>query len=168
MTDSNHFAHWDDNARDYDPAPAFYFRVVFDGATGSVSASPADNSFMEVDGLTPSIDTESVEEGGENRFVHELPKGVKYSKLSLKRGIAGLNSPLVDWCKQVLESGFIDLIQPKDLSIRLLDRKGDPLRTWDVINAYPVRWQVEKFDSMNNAIAVEKIEMSYNYAHRTR
>ena len=77
-------------------APAFHFRVVFLGKlTGLKNSSPDDNSFLEVSGLSPEMELDSVHEGGENRFVHQLPKGVKYPKLVLKRGIADSESPLV-------------------------------------------------------------------------
>lgn len=164
-----HFAQVSDGDKQQYLAPSFYFRIVFDGKSGSLdNSSPADNSFLEVSGLSAEIETEPVVEGGENRFVHQLPKGVKFPKLILKRGIADMESPLVKWCRQVLEGGFIEIIQPMDLSVRLLDRTGGPLRTWDIVNAYPVRWEVEGFNSTKNEIAIEKIELSYNYANRTQ
>jgi phage tail-like protein len=53
-----------------------------------------------------------------------------------------------------------------DLSVRLLDEKGEPLRAWDVINAYPVKWETEGFKSTKNEIAIEIIELSYNFSNR--
>lgn len=165
----NHFAKVNDEEKQRYLAPSFYFRVVFGGKSGLLdNSSPADHSFLEVSGLSAEIDLEPVIEGGENRFVHQLPKGVKFPKLSLKRGIADMNSPLVKWCSQALEGGLVERIQPMDLSVRLLDQTGDPLRTWDIVNAYPVRWEVEGFNSTKNEIAIEKIELSYNYANRTQ
>ena len=148
-------------------APAFYFRVEFGAKTGAGgNSSPADTSFLEVSGLNAEMELEPVPEGGENRFTHQLPKGVKFPKLSLKRGIAGLDSPLVKWCRETLEGGFVKPITPMPLTVRLLDRTGGPLRTWSIVNAYPVRWEVEGFNSTKNEIAIEKIELSYNYANR--
>jgi phage tail-like protein len=149
-------------------APSFYFRVDFVGKTGSLGgSSESDHSFLEVSGLSAEITTEDIVEGGENRFVHRLPKGVKFPKLVLKRGIASMNSPLIKWCKKVLEGGFVERIEPMQLSVNLLDQKGAPLRSWSVVNAYPVRWEVEGFDSNKNQLAIEKIELNYNYANRT-
>ncbi len=164
-----HFAKVNDTDKQRYLAPAFYFRVVFGGKSGSLdNSSPADHSFLEVSGLSAEIELEPVVEGGENRFVHQLPKAVKFPKLVLKRGIADMNSPLVKWCRKALEGGLVERIQSMDLSVRLLDRSGAPLRTWDVVNAYPVRWEVEGFNSTKNELAIEKIELSYNYANRTR
>src|SRR3954464_11386045 len=59
---------------EYPPA-AFYFRVGF-GAEQS-----GDAAFQEVGGIGPEMESESYREGGENRFLHSLPKGVKHPKL---------------------------------------------------------------------------------------
>lgn len=163
---------WEEEKKTYKDgylAPAFYFRVEFIGRSSSTDNSTvADNSFLEVSGLSAELESEPVKEGGENRFVHQLPTRVKYPKLSLKRGIAGMNSPLVSWCKDVLEGGFVKPIRPMEMSVRLLDREGDPLRVWSIINAYPVKWEVEAFNSTKNELAIEKIELNYNYASRIR
>lgn len=149
-------------------APAFYFRVAFVSKSGSFDASyPADNSFLEVSGMSTEMQVDPYTEGGENRFVHQLPKGAKSSKLSLKRGIAGMDSPLVKWCRSVLEGGFVERIQPQELDVSLLGADGLPLRSWSIVNAYPVNWQVEDFKSDKNELAIEKIELNYNYVNRT-
>jgi phage tail-like protein len=67
--------------------------VKFDGLS-----EETDTRFQEVTGLTATVSTEDVEEGGQNRFVHKLPKGTSYDNLILKRGIIK-NSKLVECCK---------------------------------------------------------------------
>jgi phage tail-like protein len=143
------------------PPVAFHFAVSF----GSSSAS-VDGSFQEVSGISPEIETESVTEGGENRFVHTLPKAVRAGKLSLKRGVAVLDSPLVAWCRSVLEGGLVRAINPKLMHVFLLDADGEPLRVWSVANAWPLRWEIEAFGSTKNELAVEKIELAYAYVRR--
>jgi phage tail-like protein len=143
------------------PPVAFHFAVSFGAAPPAV-----DGSFQEVSGIAPEIETEPVAEGGENRFVHQLPKAVKNSKLMLKRGVAGLESPLVKWCRDVLEGGLVKPISPKVVHVFLLDGSGTPLRAWSFANAYPVRWEVEPFNSTKNELALEKIELSYAYSKR--
>src|SRR4051812_26668583 len=94
---------------EYPPA-AFFFKVEF-----SSTQTNGDNSFQEVSGLTTEIDLEQVPEGGENRFVHQLPKGVKHPHLELKRGVALLSSQLVQWCKSVLEGDFSEPIVAQEV-----------------------------------------------------
>lgn len=143
------------------PPSAFYFKVVFDGDT-------ADSAFQEVSGISTEMKVEDVTEGGENRFVHKLPVGMSHSNLELKRGIAPLSSPLVAWCKAVLESDFTQRIEPKDINVYLMDGEGNYIREWSFENAFPVKWEVESFNSTKNEVAIEKISLSYTCSKRTK
>ncbi|PTT91297.1 phage tail protein [Pelomonas sp. HMWF004] len=138
------------------PPPAFRFAVTF-GSSGR----NRDNAFREVTGLGPELETETVVEGGQNSFVHLLPKAAKHPKLVLTRGVATMESGLLQWCQEVLEGGFAQPIVPQPLLIFLLDQDGGPLRVWSVQNAYPVKWSVEAFQSMRNEVAIERIELAY-------
>ncbi len=143
------------------PPPAFYFKVVF-----SHTAGLSDTAFQEVSGIGTQMETEDVTEGGENRFIHHLPKGVKHPNLVLKRGIAKTTSPLVLWCRQTLEAGLMLPILPQHIIVFLLNERGIPTRSWSFSNAYPINWEVEAFNSTKNEVAIEKIELSYNYSMR--
>jgi phage tail-like protein len=144
------------------PLPtAFQFTVSFNGIPSGI-----DSSFQEVSGLELTMDVEELREGGENRFVHQLPKGVQQKKLMLKRGVAGVTSPLVVWCKATLEGGLSVPILPVPLLISLLDASSLPVRSWLFSNAYPVRWETDAFNSTKNEVALETIELAYQYAQR--
>ena len=142
------------------PPSAFHFKLVFAGAPET------DTSFQEVSGIGSEIDIQEVVEGGENRFVHRLPRGVKHPLLSLKRGIADIDSPLVKWCKAVLEGDFVQPIEVQEVKVYLLDENHNPLRGWSFANAYPVKWEVDSFHSTKNEVAIETIELSYNHSIR--
>ncbi len=144
------------------PLPAFYFKVVFSATLGL-----SDTSFQEVSGIGSEIETESVVEGGENRYIHKLPKPVKHPNMVLKRGIAQLTSPLVVWCKAVLEGDFMTQILPMPIEVYLMNENKTPVRAWSFANAYPIKWEVDPFNSTKNEVAIEKIELSYNYSNRT-
>jgi len=143
------------------PLPAFYFKVIF-----AATAENDDTSFQEVSGITSEMETEDLNEGGENRFAHRLPKSLKHSRLVLKRGVAEMDSPLVSWCGDVLDGEFIKPIEPMTIEVRLMNEEGEPVRAWSFVNAFPVSWEVEGFNSTRNEIAIEKIELSYNYFER--
>lgn len=142
------------------PIPAFHFKVTFS------EKEDEDAAFQDVSGIGAQMETISYAEGGENRFVYELPKAVKHPKLSLKRGILPKASPLVQWCKSVLENGFDDPIVPKLIHVMLLNEKGQPACKWSFADAYPVNWEVESFNAVKNEVAVEKIELIYSYSRR--
>jgi phage tail-like protein len=133
-----------------DPPTAFYFTVTF-----GTSPQDADSSFREVSGIAPEMETEAVVEGGENRYVLALPKAVKHPKLVLKRGIAPMSSRLLMWSQAALEGGLANPIYPKLIHLFLLDGTGCPLRVWSFANAFPVKMEVEAFNSTRIEVAVE-------------
>ena len=141
------------------PPPAFHFKVVFEG-------TDEDASFQEVSGVGSQLETEPYQEGGENRFKHQLPKGVTHNNLVLKRGIADTRSPLVAWCRDVLEGGLASSISTKTLHVNLLDENHSPVRSWAFARAFPVKWEVGGFNSTKNEVAIETIELSYSYSNR--
>jgi len=145
------------------PPVAFHFAIAFGTQSQNVDAS-----FREVSGIGPEIETEPLIEGGENRYVLQLPKMVKHPRLVLKRGIAPRSSPLVQWCQQTLEQGFAQPIAPKSMNVFLLDQDAKPLAAWFFANAYPVKWEIEGFDATKNAVAMERVELVYAFSKRDR
>lgn|GEM_PF-110832 len=141
------------------PPVAFYFYVVIGGNL------VLDNSFLEVSGISTSVETEDVVEGG-NQYVIQLPTKIKHSNLVLKRGSAAKDGSLVQWCKDSVQTDFYDLVQTKKVSVYLMNELHIPIQGWDFFNAYPVKWEFEPFNSMESKIAIEKIELSYMYSKR--
>jgi len=140
------------------PPTGFHFRVDFDG----LGNAARDTGFREVSGITASVSETTYEEGGENRFVHRLPERITYENLVLKRGVLK-GSELIGWFRDSMESYRFD---PKSVLVTLLNEEHEPLEAWNFINAYPVKWSVESFDAMSNEVAVETIELAFQYYRR--
>lgn len=149
----------------YYPPVGFYFRVdLADPASAALSLmSDVDNAFQEVSGLSVEMETEPIAEGGENRFTHKLPKKTKYQNLVLKRGLVTSVSGFTAWCMKTMGSNLSTAIEPKNISVSLLNEKGFPSMVWLFINAYPVKVQVSDLQAMENKIAVETMEFCYQY-----
>ncbi len=139
----------------YYPPVGFYFRVKFEG----IESQSGDSEFQSVSGLSVDIDTEEIAEGGENRFKHKFPVKTKYPNLVLKRGLL-VDSKLIDWCRDAIEN--FDF-KPVDLTVSLINEEKNPLMTWNVAHAFPVKWSVEDFNAEESKMAIESIELSYNY-----
>lgn len=105
-------------------------------------------------------------EGGENRFEHTLPEAKQHSNLVLSRGLTNLGSPLVRWCKTVLEGDFTTPIEPMQIMVFLLNSKSLPRAAWSFDNAFPVAWKLGQFNATKNEVALETIELSYNTVER--
>lgn len=142
------------SAGGYYPPVGFHFKVEFVGV-----GNDNDVRFQSVAGLSLEYDTESYKEGGENRFEHKLPLRTKYPDLSLKRGML-TDSKVIKWCLDALQNRDF---KPAQINIILLNEEHQPLKTWNVYNAWPKKWSVSDFNSQDNSIVIETLELSYNY-----
>ena len=151
----------------YYPPGAFYFSVhVMGSATPLMALTDIDASFQEVSGIQAEFGVEEVAEGGENRFVHRLPRQGKYPNLSLKRGIVTRDSFLAEWAGQTIGSRLSLPIITQNLLVMLMGESGVPSVAWAFVNAYPVKWDVASLNSEDNKILTETLELSYNYFDR--
>lgn len=143
----------------YYPPVSFHFKVEFSfkEELHGVAANENDIMFQSVSGLTAEMQTETIKEGGENRFEHELPVRTKFSTLVLKRGVV-IDSSLIKWCL----NSFQNLeIRPVDLEIKLLNEEHDPLMTWSVKQAWPKKWSVEDLNAIDSKVLIESLELRY-------
>ena len=150
----------------YIPPTGFHFKVEFIGVDGA--DRDIEQRFQEVSGLSYEIETEELREGGENRFVYKLPKRAKYPNLVLKRGLLQ-DTALLDWFKSAMNTYFIVAVhdfKPKDLVISLLDDQGEPVAVWNVVQAYPIKWDTSSLKANDNSIVIETIELAYQYFER--
>lgn len=140
------------------PIPvAFSFKVTF--ITSGIVSSDGDCSFQEVQGLTQTIPTLDIPEGGQNQYVQKLPQVPTYGDLVLIRGIV-TNSGLILWLRQAFEQFQFT---PATIQISLLDSAKNPLVTWQVFGAYPIKWSVNNFGGRSNELALETLELKYQY-----
>ncbi len=139
----------------YYPPTGFHFKVEVAGDSGD----SLDSRFSEVSGLTEELTTEEVPEGGQNRFVQKYPVRAKHSELTLKRGLLK-QSELILWVKECIEDFDIT---PRDMHIKLLNESHQPLMTWHIVNAYPIKWSVTDFSATSNSVVIESIQFYYQY-----
>jgi phage tail-like protein len=144
-------------AVDYPPV-GFHFLVEFDLA----GAGRPDARFREVSGLNVTVETETFAEGGENRFVHDLPVRTQYGDLELKRGLL-IDSRLTDWVRNAVEQ-FI--FEPINVTVKLLNPEHQPLVTYHIINAYPIEYAWDSLNAEESKILVETIRLKYQYFQR--
>ena len=139
----------------YYPPRAFHFKVEV------LDLPPNDNDvrFTEVGGLSMEMGTEELAEGGENRFVQKYPVRVKYPELVLKRGLL-VGSAVFDWIRASIQDYRI---VPKDVDVKLLNDQHQPLMTWHLVQAYPTKWALTDLNATSNAVAVETLQLFYQY-----
>ena len=138
------------------PPVGFHFRVVFYG----IGNENVDSRFQSVSGLSMELETESVKEGGENRYEHVLPVRAKFPLLVLKRGLVKNSALLTQWCNDAFQSLIIN---PVDISISLLNENHEPLMTWNVKHAWPKKWSLSDLNAEQSSIAIETFELQYQF-----
>lgn len=137
---------------------SFIFNVNFSGIL-----DVRDSAFQEISGIKGTRNTLDIREGGENRFLHQLPEPGKFDNLVLKRGkMIGL-SQLSLWMQECIESDFSEPIEPKNIWVTLMDKSFIPLMVWEFYNAYPIGWSVSNLNAQENTIVIESLEMTYQY-----
>ena len=112
--------------------------------------------YTEVSGLTAEIEVMTYNEGGRNDSVHKLPTRMKHPNLVLKRGVTTVKD-LEAW----LEDSFMGPTR-KEITLTMLNHRQEKIRTWSFKNAYPVKWTGPTFNSGQNAVATEAIEIVHD------
>jgi|SRR5690606_20748424 len=137
------------------PFTGFHFLVTF----GISPKLNTDARFQSVDGLKVEVTMETYREGGENRFIHQLPVRNNFSDLVLKRGLTP-HSEITAWCGEAIQNFHY---KPVNLLISLLNEQHEPAFSWQVINAIPSKLEIAGLDAEQNQIVIETLTLKYQY-----
>lgn len=131
------------------------FAAVF--FIGGVVPNPIDIRFQRASGLSATIETTTVNEGGQNLYTHRLPRKVGYGNLTLERGFV-IGSPL-----NIEFNLAMSLFQfaPSNVMITLLSADAAPLAAWLFLKAYPVRWATADLSASEDKVLIDTLELSY-------
>jgi phage tail-like protein len=135
----------------------FHFKVDF-------NFEPLDGidvRFQSVTGLDATLDTETIKEGGENRFEHVIPVRRKYGPLTLKRGLLKpKDSKITEWLKQTFDGEMVKPIATVNIS--LLAEDHQPLMHWTINNVWPRSWKIGELNAERGEVLIETLELNYN------
>jgi phage tail-like protein len=126
--------------------------------------------FTEVSGLSVDVAVETVEEGGQNGFVHQLPGRMTWPNLVLKRGLTESDN-LFDWIKKSSGDGFSgqqNKLTRSTAAITMKAFNGKALRAWNVEGAFPIKWTGPSFASGSDDDLVEELEIAHHGFTSTR
>ncbi len=134
----------------------FHFRVSFKPS----DKESVDTRFQSVTGLDSTLDTETVKEGGENRFEHVIPLRRKYGPLTLKRGLLTPSSYITSWLQKAFDDEKVEPIATVDIT--LLNENHDPLMYWTINNVWPRSWKIGELNAERGEVLIETLELNYN------
>ncbi len=131
------------------------FAVSFFAA--GTTPNPIDIRFQRVSGLSATIDTTTVNEGGQNLYGHRLPRRVGYDNLVLERGFL-VDSPV----KREFDSAMTTFkFSPCNVMVTLLGASAAPLAAWLLLKAFPVRWATADLNAREDQVLIDTLELCY-------
>jgi phage tail-like protein len=136
-------------AQDY-PIPRFHFQVDWGGAK---------ISFTEVTGLV--MEREKIEyRHSDSKDFNKIamPGMVKNSNITLKRGKFEGDFDLNSWLEEIADDRAS---KRRDVTIRLLNEKHNPVAAWTAARCFPVKVTAPDLKSDANEVAIESIEIAH-------
>jgi len=127
---------------------AYHFTVEVEGI--------AKAHFTECSGLQVEAEVFSYEEGGCNDYIHKLPGRIKFSNLTLKRGVSS-NDELWLWFQKVIQGS----IERKNVSVILHNPDDSEAKRWNFFRAYPVKFVSPNLVSNQNQVSIETMELAH-------
>lgn len=131
-----------------DPYRNFRFRVEIDGIA---QASFADATIP--DSSTAPID---YREGTDPVHSRKLAGMTTYGNVTLKWGLTD-SMDLYNWRKQVIDKGALGA--RKNLSLVLIDEAGDDKARWNVMEAWPTKYDTSDFSAKGGEVMIETLDL---------
>ncbi len=131
------------------PLPKFHFQVQWGGSR---------IGFSEVTGLTIENEVIEYREGSSPEYNKiKMPGLHKFGNITLKRGIFANDNEYFDWLNTVK----LNTIERRDILISLLNENHEPVVSFKVKQAWPVKIQAPDLKSDGNEVAIESIELAH-------
>lgn len=119
-------------------------------------------SFSEVSGLSISYESTTfkesrVEAGVPGPRVVHMPSQAELTTLTMKKGLVRKHSvaELYAWISTVR----VNHVTKKDITVMLDDEEGQPLFSWQVLNAFPTALEIPDLDANATDAAIETLQL---------
>ncbi|HEX2927229.1 MAG TPA: phage tail protein [Ruminiclostridium sp.] len=140
-----------------DPFRNYRFKVQCEGLNVA--------SFSDVSGFDAQTNSVDYREGDETLLTtRKLPGLAKYGNITLKKGvIEDLN--IYNWAISMPTQGKIIR---RNLTITLMDEAGTDKASWQIENAWPVKYSLSEFKAQGNEVMMETLELTHEGMTRTK
>ncbi|MEK3836608.1 MULTISPECIES: phage tail protein [unclassified Paenibacillus] len=140
-----------------DPYRNYRFRIVIDGIQTAAFA----------DATIPDTSTEAVDyrEGIDAPHARKLSGLTKFGNITLKKGLTD-SLELYNWRKSIEDKGALK--NRKSLSIILVDEEGNDKAQWDILEAWPIKYDVSALSAKGNEVSVESMELVHEGVRRVK
>lgn len=134
----------------------FRFGVLF-FHSGRVP-NPIDVRFQKVSGLSTTLETAPLKQGGQNVYTQRLPTGMATGNLVLERGAVVQGSLLNIEINAALS---LFKLAPSNVLVTLFNESFIPVMAWFFFKAFPVKWATSDLDANERGILIDTIELAY-------
>jgi phage tail-like protein len=136
-------------ARRDDPYLNFNFLVEIEGEPAA--------GFNEADLPAGRIEVVAYREGTDQTSAARLlPGRVEYERLVLRRGFSG-DAALFQWWRAVAEGN----LDRRNVSVVLLDEKRQDVARWNLVRAWPTKYEPPSLRGLGNDVAIETLELAH-------
>ncbi len=142
-----------DDIKNTYPLPVYNYLVEIEGET---------IAFSEVSGINLGFETSTYKEsplqgGTAGPKVMHMPSQRTDTSVTLKKGL--VRNASIKTFYQWINAKQLNMIDKKDISIRLCDETGTAVISWRIINAFPTKLDAPTFDANSNDVAIESMEL---------
>lgn len=130
------------------PYGKFRYKVEIDGLEAG--------GFSEVSGFDASIDVMEYREGDMVQTPMKMPGLKKYGNITLKQGLTD-SVVLYEW----IITGVEGAVERKTITVTVLDEDGEATSSWQVINAWPIKYTAPDFNATASEVAIETLEIAH-------
>ena len=124
--------------------------------------------FMEVSGLSVTVEDEKIPEGGQNEFVRRVPGRMTWPNLVLKRGVTSSDA-LFQWFRHSSGEGFTasnNRLTRRTGHLTLMgpvsNGQRPRIREWAFYEAFPVKWSGPTLAATSRDVATETLEIAHH------
>ena len=140
------------------PLTGFHFTVKWSDDDENVS-------FSEVSGLSVSTTPIEYREGANKEYTtFKMPGLKKYDNVTLKRGSMATDNGFYDWSNTIANN----TVERRDITISLLNETHEPVVTWSLKNAFPIKYDGGSLNASDGQVLVESVELAYESFTVTR
>ena len=120
--------------------------------------------FSSVSGLQVTAETEDIQEGGQNGYVHKVPGRFSWPNVIFRRGLTQADA-LFDWMQKTSGEGFSSAgnkVTRSTGAITAIAADGKRLRAWNLDAVLPIRWKGPDFDVESGTPLSEELEICHH------
>ncbi len=140
------------------PLTGFHFSVKW-------SDSDENISFSEVSGLGVSTTVIEYREGSNKDYsTYKMPGIRKFDDVTLKRGSMATDNGFFEWFNSIRNN----TVERRDITIMLLNEEHEPVITWSLSNAFPVKYTPGTLSAKDNTVLIEEVKLTYENMTVTR